>query len=52
MVVFGNEPVAHINVILKKRPKDIVQLQELAVKGVDIEVPDGGGRHHLHRLVA
>jgi hypothetical protein len=49
MVVFGDEPVAHIDIVLEKRPKYIVQLEELPVKGVDVEVADGRGRHHLGR---
>jgi hypothetical protein len=42
MIVLGNEAIAHVDIVLEKNPIDIVCLQELAVKGIEVVVADRG----------
>ena len=42
VVILGNEAIAHVDIVLEKNPIDIVCLQELAVKGIEVVVADRG----------
>jgi hypothetical protein len=43
-VVFGDEPVPHINKILEQHPRDIILPKELPVKGIEVVVAVAGRR--------
>jgi hypothetical protein len=43
VVILGNKAIAHVDIVLEKNPIDIVCLQELAVKGIEIVVAGAGG---------